>query len=60
MLKEEFRFFHIDFVPFFNFRIGVGHDDRHVSVTNKSIKILFQKKVGRAAPHWTASLHLNS
>ena len=35
MLKAEFRFFHIDFVPFLNFRIGVGHDDRHVSVTIK-------------------------
>ena len=35
MLKAEFRFFHIDFVPFLNFHIGVGHNDRHVSVTIK-------------------------
>ena len=25
MLKAEFRLFLIDFVPFLNFRIGVGH-----------------------------------
>ena len=39
MLKAEFRFFHVDFVPFLiqilKFRIGVGHDDRHVTVTIK-------------------------
>ena len=31
MLKAEFRFFLVDFVPFLNFRIGVGH----VAVTIK-------------------------
>ena len=31
MLKAEFRFFLIDFVPFLKFRIGVGH----VAVTIK-------------------------
>ena len=31
MLKAEFRFFHVDFVSFLKFRIGVGH----VAVTIK-------------------------
>ena len=35
MLKAEFRFFPIDFVPFLNFRIEVGFHDRPVSVTIK-------------------------
>ena len=38
MLKAEFRFFLVDFVPFLNFRIGVGHDYRHVAVTIKKLR----------------------
>ena len=36
MLKATFRFFLVDFLPFLNFRIGVGHDDHHVAVTIKN------------------------
>ena len=32
-IKAEFRFFLVDFVPFLNFRIGVGH----VTVTIKKL-----------------------
>ena len=35
MLKAEFRFFQVDFEPFLKFRIGVGHDYRHVSVSDR-------------------------
>ena len=35
ILKSIFRFFLVDFLPFLNFRIGVGHDDCHVTVTIK-------------------------
>ena len=38
MLKAEFRFFLVNFMPFLNFRIGVGHDDRHVVVTIKKLR----------------------
>ena len=65
-IKAELRVFLVDFVPFLKFRIGVGH----VVVTIKkrrdcvrvlnpffeSIKILFQKRLLRVIPHWTASL----
>ena len=34
MLKVEFRFFLVDFVPFLNFRIGLGH----VAATIKKLR----------------------